>query len=105
MHVPGLSSTLFFLVPQCPEMVHGGSPFGEWARLFCMPASYGTYRVHDNLGMKSTAPKAPIVMPVTVGLRIFSVRVRTAANISQELLGDEGAKCTPWTQEPRLTIF
>ena len=44
-------------------------------------------------------------MRVTVGRRIFSARVRTAANISQELLGDEGAKCTPWTQEPRLTIF
>jgi hypothetical protein len=34
-----------------------------------------------------------------------NVRVRTAANISEEFLGNEGAKYTPWTQEPRLTIL
>ena len=34
---------------------------------------------------------------LTVGLHNFPGRVRTAANISQDLLGNEGMWCTCWT--------
>ena len=44
----------------------------------------------------------------TVGFRIFPVRVLStysSEHLSEEFFGNKGAKCTPWTQEPRLTIF
>ena len=40
----------------------------------------------------------------TVALQNFPRRVRTAANISQDFLENEGEKWTPLLQEPWLTI-
>jgi len=40
----------------------------------------------------------------TVGLHTVPGQVYTAVNISQEFLGNEGAECTCWAQEPWLTI-
>ena len=34
--------------------------------------------------------------------RIFPRRVHTAAKISKEIFGNEGAECTRWMQELRL---
>ena len=105
-HVPGLfklsskSSSSFFVflgIQRWRKFL-----FGEWARFFSMLAQYGSYRVYDK-GMKSAGAEGGWCF--TVGLHIFPVRVRTAANISQEFPGNEGAESTCWTQETRLAIF
>ena len=77
------------------------------SRRLCLVATYplwwvdstlrhaSTYRAHDK-GMKSVGAEGAYCdgrCHSTVRLRIFSVRVRTAANISQEFLENEEA-CT-----------
>jgi hypothetical protein len=71
---------LVFLVPLYPEMA--AHPFCDLARLFCMLALYGIYRVHEK-GMKSAGAYCH-GRCFTVELGIFPVRGRTAANISQK---------------------
>ena len=82
----------------------------DWL-FFGMLVLCGNYSIHDK-GMKFAGAEGAYCDQIVRGgapqLDSASSRYefeQQLLNISQEFLGNESSKCTPWTQEPRPAIF